>query len=69
MCTHSCFTHQTLQVVSVATTAQVKMKSWERTSKSSKSTMSSRRGLAANPHSAACVGRVYLRFFPHFDYC
>jgi hypothetical protein len=27
------------------------------------STMSSRRGLAANPQSAACEGRVYLRFF------
>jgi hypothetical protein len=25
--------------------------------------MSFRRGLAANPQSAACVGRVYLRFF------
>jgi hypothetical protein len=25
--------------------------------------MSSRHGLAANPQSAACVGRVYLRFF------
>jgi hypothetical protein len=51
------------QVVSVATTAQVNMKSWRRTSRSFKSTMSSRRGLAANPQSAACVGRVYLRFF------
>jgi transposase InsO family protein len=43
--------------------AQVKMKSGRRTSRSSKSTMSSRRGLAANPQSAAYVGRVYLRFF------
>jgi hypothetical protein len=41
--------HQTPQVVRVATTAQEKMKSWRRTSRSSKSTMSSRRGLAANP--------------------
>jgi hypothetical protein len=48
------------QVVLVATTAQEKMKLWRR---SSRSTMSSRRGLAANPQSAACVGRVYLRFF------
>jgi hypothetical protein len=51
------------QVVRVATTTEVKMKSWRRTSRSSKSTMSSRRGLAANPQSAACEGRVYLRFF------
>jgi hypothetical protein len=51
------------QVVFVATTTLEKMKSWRRTSRSSKSTMSSRRGLAANPQSAACVGRVYLRFF------
>jgi hypothetical protein len=52
----------TPQVVHVATTAQEKMKSWRRTSRSSKSTMSSRRGLAGNPQSAACEGRVYLRF-------
>jgi hypothetical protein len=51
------------QVVHVATTAQEKMKSWRKTSRSSKSTMSSRRGLAVNPQSAACEGRVYLRFF------
>jgi hypothetical protein len=37
------------QVVRVATTAQVKMKPWRRTSRSFKSMMSSRRGLAANP--------------------
>jgi hypothetical protein len=53
----------TPQVVHVATTAQEKMKTWRRTSRSSTSTMSSRRGLAANPQSAACEGRVYLRFF------
>jgi hypothetical protein len=53
----------TPQVVHVATTAQEKMKSWRRTSRSSKSMMSSRRGFAANPQSAACEGRVYLRFF------
>jgi hypothetical protein len=52
----------TPQVVHVATTAQEKMKSWWRTSRTSKSTMSSRRGLAANPQSAACEGRVYLHF-------
>ena len=51
------------QVVHVATTAQEKMKSWRRTSRSSKSMMNSRRGLAANPQSVACEGRVYLRFF------
>jgi hypothetical protein len=67
MCTHPCSTHQTPQVVHVATTAQEKMNSWRRTSRSSKSTMSSRRGLAANPESAACEGHVYLRFFSaHF---
>jgi hypothetical protein len=53
----------TPQVVRVATTAQVKMKLWRRTSRSSKSTTSSRRGLVANPQSAAYVGRVYLHFF------
>jgi hypothetical protein len=51
------------QVVSIATTAQEKMKPWKETSRSSKITMSSRRGLAANPKSAAYEGRVYLRFF------
>jgi hypothetical protein len=39
------------------------MKLWKETSRSSKTTMSSRRGLAATPQSAACEGRVYLRFF------
>jgi hypothetical protein len=53
----------TPQVVHVATTAKEKMKSWRKTSRSSKSMMSSRRGLAANPQSAAYEGRVYLRFF------
>jgi hypothetical protein len=60
------FTHQPPpppEVVSVATTAQVRMKSWRRTSRSFKSTMSSRRGLAANPQSATYEGRMYLRFF------
>jgi hypothetical protein len=53
----------TPQVVLVATTTQERTKPYRRTSRSSKSTMSSRRGLAANPQSAACVGRVYLRLF------
>jgi hypothetical protein len=39
------------------------MKPWKETSRSSKTTTSSRRGLAATPQSAACEGRVYLRFF------
>jgi hypothetical protein len=38
------------------------MKAWWRISRSSKSTMSSRRGLAANPQSAACEGQTYVRF-------
>jgi hypothetical protein len=57
------YTPKPRQVVHVATTAQEKMKSWRRTSRSSKSMMSSRHGLVANPQSAACEGRVYLRFF------
>jgi hypothetical protein len=48
------------QVVHIATTAKEKMKSWWRISRSSKSTMSSRRGLAANPQSAACEGCLAL---------
>jgi hypothetical protein len=50
------------RVVLVATTAQEKMKPWRKTSRSSKNTMSFRHGLATNPESAACEGRVYLRF-------
>jgi hypothetical protein len=53
----------TPQVVHVATTAQEKIKSWRKTSRNSKSTMSFRRGLAANPQSAAYEGRIYLRLF------
>jgi hypothetical protein len=48
----------TPQVVDIATTAREKMKSWWRIPRSSKSTMSSRHGLAANPESVACEGRV-----------
>jgi hypothetical protein len=71
MCTHPCSTHQTPhpQVVSIATPAQEKMKPWKETTRSSKITMSFRRGLAANlsrlPVKAACI---YVSF-PHFDYC
>jgi hypothetical protein len=57
------------QVVSIATTAQEKMKLWKETSKSSKITTSSRRVLAATPSrlhvKAACI---YVSF-PYFDYC
>jgi hypothetical protein len=67
MCTHACSTHQTPQVVSIATPAQEKMKPWKETSRSSKITMSSR--LAATPSrlpvKAACI---YVSF-SHFDYC
>jgi hypothetical protein len=70
MCTHPCSTHHPLpQVVHIATTAQEKMKPWKETSRSSKITTSSRRGLAATPSrlpvKAACI---YVSF-PHFDYC
>jgi hypothetical protein len=57
------------QVVPVAITAQEKMKPWKETSRSSKITTSSRRGLAATPSrlpvKAACI---YVSF-SHFDYC
>jgi hypothetical protein len=49
----------TPQVVHIATTTQEKMKSWRRISRSSKSTMSSRRGVVPNPQSAACEGRCW----------
>jgi hypothetical protein len=52
-----------LQVVHIATTAQEKMKTWWRISRSSKSMMSSRRGLATNLQLAACEGRVLGVFF------
>jgi hypothetical protein len=45
------------------------MKPWKETSRSSKITTSSRRGLVATPNrlpvKAACI---YISF-PHFDYC
>jgi hypothetical protein len=57
------------QVVRIATTAQERTKPWKETSRSSKITTSSRRGLAATPSrlrvKAACI---YISF-PHFDYC
>ena len=55
--------------VRIVTTAQERMKSWKETSRNSKITMSSRRGLAATPSrlpvKAACI---YVSFL-HFDYC
>jgi hypothetical protein len=69
MCTHPCSTHQTPQVVSIATPAQERMKQWKETFRSSKITTSSRCGLAATPSrlpvKAACT---YVSFL-HFDYC
>jgi hypothetical protein len=70
MCTHPCSTHQTPhpQVVCIATTAQEKMKPWKETSRSSKITMSSRRGLAATPSQLPVkVACIYVSF-PHIDY-
>jgi hypothetical protein len=68
MCTHPCSTHQTPQVVSIATTPQEKMKLWKETTRSSKM-MSPKHGLAATPSrlpvKAACI---YVSFL-HFDYC
>jgi hypothetical protein len=58
MYTHSCFTHQPPPGCPHCNTAWEKMKSWWRISRNSKVMMSSRRGLAANPKSAACEGRV-----------
>jgi hypothetical protein len=69
MCTHPCSTHQTPQVVSIATPAQERMKPWKEIPRSSKIMTSSRRGLAATPSrlpmKAACI---YVSF-SHFDYC
>jgi hypothetical protein len=48
MCTHPCFTTKQ-QVVHIEITAQEKTKLWKETSRSSKTTTSSRCGLAATP--------------------
>jgi hypothetical protein len=71
MCTHPCSTHQTPhpQVVCIATTAQEKMKPWKENSRSSKITMSSRRGLAATPSRLPVKAAFIYVSFPHFDYC
>ena len=69
MCTHPCSTHQPPhpQVVSIATTAQAKMKLWKETSRSSKTTTSSRCGLAATPSRLPVKAAVIYVSFPHFD--
>jgi hypothetical protein len=71
MCTHPCSTHQTPhhpQVVSIATTAQEKMKPWKETSRSSKTTTSSRLGLAATPSRLPVKAAFIYVSFSHFDY-
>jgi hypothetical protein len=57
------------QVVSIATTAQEKMKPSKETTRSSKIMMSSRRGLAATPSRLPVKAACIYVFFPHFDYC
>jgi hypothetical protein len=51
------------QVVCIATTAQEKMKRWKETSRSSKITISSRRGLAATPSRLAVKAACIYVFF------
>ena len=55
------------QVVSIATTAQAKMKLWKETSRSSKITTSSRSGLAATPSRLLVKAAFIYVSFPHFD--
>jgi hypothetical protein len=69
MCTRPCSTHQPPQVVRIATTAQEKMKLWKETSRSSKTTTSSRCGLAATPRRLPVKAAFIYVSFPHFDYC
>jgi hypothetical protein len=45
------------------------MKPWEETSRSFKTTMSSRRGLAATPSRLPMKAAFIYISFPHFDYC
>nr|ACG40341.1 hypothetical protein [Zea mays] len=56
-----------VEVVSIATTAQAKMKLWKETSRSSKTTTSSRCGLAATPSRLPVKATVIYVSFPHFD--
>jgi hypothetical protein len=55
------------QVVSIATTAQEKMKLWKETFRSSKTTTSSRRGLAATPSRLPVKAAFIYVSFLHFD--
>ena len=71
MCTHPCSTHQTPhpQVVSIATTAQAKVKLWKETSRSSKTTTSSRCGLAATPSRLPVKAALSTFLFRTLIYC
>ena len=71
MCTHPCSTHQPPhpQVVSIATTAQAKMKLWKETSRSSKITTSSRCGLAATPSRLPVKAALSTFLFRTLIYC
>jgi hypothetical protein len=71
MCTHPLSTHQPPhpRVVCIATTAQEKMKPWKETSRSSRITTSSRRGLAATPSQLPVKATCIYVSFSHFDYC
>jgi hypothetical protein len=57
------------QVVSIVTSAQEKVKLWKGTSRSSKITTSSRRGLAATPSRLPVKATCIYVSFSHFDYC
>jgi hypothetical protein len=57
------------QVVSIATPAQERMKLWKETTRSSKITTGSRRGLAATPSRLPVKAAFIYVSFSHFDYC
>jgi hypothetical protein len=57
------------QVVRIATTAQEKMKPWKETSRSSRTMMSSRCGLAATSSRLPVKAAFIYVSFSHFDYC
>jgi hypothetical protein len=57
------------QVVSIATTAQEKMKLWKETSRSSKTTTSSRRGFAATPSRLPVKAVLSMFLFRTLIYC
>jgi hypothetical protein len=61
MCTHPCFTTKH-QVVRIVTTAPEKVKPWKETSRSSKTAMNSRCGLAATPSQLPVKALALLRF-------